>query len=36
MKYGWFLALLATLVMIVASAMRSSEHERARKPPGTI
>ena len=23
-------------VMFVASAMRSSEHERARKPPGTI
>jgi hypothetical protein len=36
LKYGWFLALLASLVMIVASAMRSSEHERARKPPGTI
>ena len=35
-KYGWFLALLASLVMTVASAMRSSEHERARKPPGTI
>jgi hypothetical protein len=35
-KYGWFLALLASLVMIVASTMRSSEHERARKPPGTI
>jgi hypothetical protein len=36
LKYGWFLALLASLVMIAASAMRSSEHERARKPPGTI
>jgi hypothetical protein len=36
LKYGWFLALLATLLMIAASAMRSSEHERARKPPGTI
>jgi hypothetical protein len=36
LKYGWFVALLATLLMIVASAMRSSEHERARKPPGTI
>ena len=35
-KYGWFLALLASVVMVVASAMRSSEHERARKPPGTI
>ena len=35
-KYGWFLALLAALLMVAASAMRSSEHERARKPPGTI
>jgi hypothetical protein len=35
-KYGWYLALLASLMMTVASAMRSSEHERARKPPGTI
>jgi hypothetical protein len=35
-KYGWFLALLASVVMVIASAMRSSEHERARKPPGTI
>jgi hypothetical protein len=36
LKYGWLLALVASLAMIVASAMRSSEHERARKPPGTI
>jgi hypothetical protein len=36
LKFGWFLALLASLLMIAASAMRSSEHERARKPPGTI
>jgi hypothetical protein len=35
-KYGWFLALFAALLMIAASAMLSSEHERARKPPGTI
>jgi hypothetical protein len=35
-KYGGFLALLAALVMTAAAAMRSSEHERARKPPGTI
>jgi hypothetical protein len=35
-KYGWFLALLASVVMVVASAMRSSEHGRARKPPGTV
>jgi hypothetical protein len=35
-KYGWLLALLASFVMVVASAMRVSEHERARKPPGTV
>jgi hypothetical protein len=35
-KYGWFLALFATLLMIAGSAIRSSETERARKPPGTI
>ena len=35
-KYGWLLALVASIVMVVASAMRSSEHGRARKPPGTI
>jgi hypothetical protein len=36
LKYGWFVALLASLLMIVGAALRSSEHERARKPPGTI
>ena len=36
LKYGWFLALAGTLAMIAAAALRSSEHERARKPPGTI
>jgi hypothetical protein len=36
LKVGWFLALLAALVMIGASARRASEHERPRKPPGTI
>jgi hypothetical protein len=36
LKYGWFLAVLATLAMIAGSALRSSEFERARKPPGTI
>jgi hypothetical protein len=33
---GWFLAVLGTLMMIAGAALRSSEHERARKPPGTI
>jgi hypothetical protein len=36
LKWGWFVALLGTLLMIVAAALRSSEHERPRKPPGTI
>jgi hypothetical protein len=36
LKYGWFLALVGTLAMIAGAALRSSEHERARKPPGTI
>ena len=36
LKLGWFGALVGTLLMIVGAALRSSEHERARKPPGTI
>jgi hypothetical protein len=36
LKPGWFGALVGTLLMIVGAALRSSEHERARKPPGTI
>ena len=36
LKVGWFGALVGTLLMIVGAALRSSEHERARKPPGTI
>ena len=36
LKLGWFAALLGTLMMIVGASLRSSEHERVRKPPGTI
>jgi hypothetical protein len=36
LDFGWFLAVLGTLMMIAGAALRSSEHERARKPPGTI
>jgi hypothetical protein len=36
LECGWFLAVLGTLMMIAGAALRSSEHERARKPPGTI
>jgi hypothetical protein len=36
LKYGWFVALLGTILMLVGSVMRQSETEIARKPPGTI
>ena len=36
LEYGWVFALAGTLAMIAGAALRSSEHERARKPPGTI
>jgi hypothetical protein len=36
LKFGWLVALLGTLMMIFGAALRSSEHERARKPPGSI
>jgi hypothetical protein len=35
-KYGWVLALLAVIAMIVGSALRASEVERQRKPPGVL
>ncbi len=35
-KYGWILALLAVIAMLVGSALRASEVERARKPPGVL
>jgi hypothetical protein len=36
LKVGWFLAVAATIAMTAASARRASEHERPRKPPGTV
>ncbi len=36
LKYGWFLALLGVLAMLIGSALRASEVERARKPPGVL
>src|SRR3954471_12282584 len=36
LKVGFAVALVATVVMILAAAKRSSESERPRKPPGTI
>jgi hypothetical protein len=33
---GWWVALLSTLLMLGGAALRSSEVERTRKPPGVI
>ena len=35
-KFSWYLSLLASVVMVVASVMRSSEHEARPQPQGTI
>lgn len=36
LEYGWYVAMLGTMLMIGGSALRSTETERRRKPPGTI
>jgi hypothetical protein len=36
LRFGWYLALIASLLMLVGSALRSSEGGRARRPPGTF
>ena len=36
LKIGWYAALLGAILMLIGSALRSSEHERRRKPPGVI
>lgn len=36
LEFGWYGALLGSLLMLGGAAMRSSDVERARKPPGTI
>jgi hypothetical protein len=36
LKYGWIVALLGVLAMLIGSALRASEVERARKPPGVL
>jgi hypothetical protein len=36
LRFGWFLALLGAILMLVGSVMRQSETEARRKPPGTI
>ena len=36
LSYGWFLAFVASLVVAAGGAIRSSEFERKRKPPGVL
>ena len=36
LRWGIFIALLSTVLMFIGSALRSSDVERARKPPGTL
>lgn len=36
LQVGWFVALAGTLLMLGGSALRSSNVERKRKPPGTL
>jgi hypothetical protein len=36
LRWGWYVALLGSMLMIAGSALRSGEVERSRKPPGTI
>jgi predicted lysophospholipase L1 biosynthesis ABC-type transport system permease subunit len=36
LSFGWFLAVLGALVVAAGGAIRSSEHERKRKPPGVL
>ena len=36
LTYGWFIAFVAALVVAAGGAIRSSEHERKRKPPGVL
>jgi hypothetical protein len=36
LRIGWYLALLAGILMLVGSVMRQGESARTRKPPGTL
>jgi hypothetical protein len=36
LRYGWFLAVAGTILMAGGSALRASETERRRKPPGVL
>jgi hypothetical protein len=36
LRLGWYLALLASILMLVGSVMRQAETEARRKPPGVL
>ena len=36
LKWGWIVAILGPILMLVGSVMRQNETEIRRKPPGTI
>jgi hypothetical protein len=36
LEWGWYVALLGSLLMLAGSALRTGETARRRKPPGTI
>jgi amino acid transporter len=36
LAWGWYVALLGSVLMLVGAARRTTETERRRKPPGTI
>ncbi len=36
LEWGWYVALAGSILMLVGSALRASEVERKRKPPGVL
>jgi hypothetical protein len=36
LEWGWYVAAAGTLLMLIGSALRASEVERKRKPPGVL
>jgi hypothetical protein len=34
--WGWYVALVGTILMVVGAALRTGETQRRRKPPGTL
>jgi hypothetical protein len=36
LRWGWYMAVAASVLMLAGAALRTGESERRRKPPGTI